>query len=103
MDAGRLRFDFTHFSAMTPEEIRKVEDLVNQEIQAGLNVETKLMTLEEAKKTGAMALFGEKYGDTSAWFRWAISQQSSAAEPMLEIQGISLPLRLSPRQVLQPA
>ncbi len=64
MDAGRLRFDFTHFSAMTAEEIKKVEDLVNEEIQAALPVMTEIMTLEEAKKTGAMALFGEKYGDS---------------------------------------
>ena len=63
MDAGRLRFDFTHFSAMTPDEIKKVEELVNQETQASLPVVTQVMTLEEAKKTGAMALFGEKYGD----------------------------------------
>lgn len=64
VDAGRLRFDFTHFSAMTPDEIKEVEDLVNKEIQASLAVKTEVMTLEEAKKTGAMALFGEKYGDT---------------------------------------
>ncbi|MBS6643679.1 MAG: alanine--tRNA ligase [Clostridiaceae bacterium] len=63
VDADRLRFDFTHFSAMTPEEIRQVEDLVNKEIQEGLPVITQEMTLEEAKKSGAMALFGEKYGD----------------------------------------
>lgn len=60
----RLRFDFTHFSAMTPEELRQVEDIVNKEIRAGLEVHTDIMSLEEAKKTGAMALFGEKYGDT---------------------------------------
>ena len=64
VDAGRLRFDFTHFSAMTPEELGKVEELVNQEIRAGLPVEPQVMTLDEAKKTGAMALFGEKYGDS---------------------------------------
>ena len=58
---GRLRFDFAHFAAMTPEEIRKVENLVNQEIQASLPVVTKIMNVEEAKKSGAMALFGEKY------------------------------------------
>ncbi len=61
--ADRLRFDFTHFSAMTKEEIAKVEAIVNEEISRGLNVETMEMTLEEAKKTGAMALFGEKYGE----------------------------------------
>ena len=58
-----LRFDFTHFSAMTPEEIQRVEDIVNEEISAGLPVLTKVMNIEDAKKTGAMALFGEKYGD----------------------------------------
>lgn len=60
----RLRFDFTHFSAMTDEEIAAVEKLVNDEIAAALPVETMVMTLDEAKKTGAMALFGEKYGDS---------------------------------------
>ena len=60
----RLRFDFTHFSAMTPEELKKVEDLVNQEIRASLPVKTDVMSLEDARKTGAMALFGEKYGET---------------------------------------
>lgn len=60
----RLRFDFTHNSAMTKEEIRKVEDIVNAEIQKDHKVETRIMSLEDAKKTGAMALFGEKYGDT---------------------------------------
>lgn len=58
-----LRFDFTHFSAMTPEEIKRVEDIVNEEISAGLPVLTKVMNIEDAKKTGAMALFGEKYGE----------------------------------------
>ncbi len=64
VDAGRLRFDFTHFSAMTPEALQKVEALVNQEIKASLPVITREMSLEEAKKNGAMALFGEKYGET---------------------------------------
>ena len=64
VDAERLRFDFTHFQAMTKEEISKVESIVNEQIANGLDVVTKEMTLEEAKKTGAMALFGEKYGDT---------------------------------------
>ena len=59
----RLRFDFAHFQAMTAEEIAKVEELVNKEIQAALPVVTEVMNIEDAKKTGAMALFGEKYAD----------------------------------------
>ncbi len=59
----RLRFDFSHFQAMTPEEIKKVEALVNKAIEKQYPVKTEEMSLEDAKKTGATALFGEKYGD----------------------------------------
>ena len=59
----RLRFDFSHFSAMTPEELQKVEDMVNDSISGSLPVIVKNMPIEEARKTGAQALFGEKYGD----------------------------------------
>ena len=59
--ADRLRFDFAHFTAMTAEEIGKVEKIVNEQIQAALDVHTDIMDVEEAKKSGAMALFGEKY------------------------------------------
>ncbi len=61
---SRLRFDFTHFEAMTPEQIKQVEDIVNAEILAGDDVDIKVLPIEEAKKLGATALFGEKYGDS---------------------------------------
>jgi len=64
VDDERLRFDFKHFAAMTTEELNKVENLVNSHIFLGECVETKEMSIEDARKTGAMALFGEKYGDT---------------------------------------
>ncbi|MGA2316396.1 MAG: alanine--tRNA ligase [Thermodesulfobacteriota bacterium] len=60
---GRLRFDFTHFASMEREELERVEALVNQKIRENLKVETKIMEVEEALQTGAMALFGEKYGE----------------------------------------
>ncbi len=62
-DGERLRFDFSHFSAMTAEELVKVEQIVNEKIAENIPVVTEVLTLEEAKKTGAMALFGEKYGE----------------------------------------
>ena len=62
VNADRLRFDFTHFSALTEEELKKVEAIVNEQIMNCLNVKVQNMPIEEAKKTGAAALFGEKYG-----------------------------------------
>jgi Ser-tRNA(Ala) deacylase AlaX len=59
----RLRFDFTHFASMEREELERVEALVNRKIRENLKVETKIMAVEEALQTGAMALFGEKYGE----------------------------------------
>ena len=63
VDSERLRFDFSHIAPMTSEEIQLVEQRVNEEIWKSMDVETKEMAIEEAKSAGAMALFGEKYGD----------------------------------------
>ena len=59
-----LRFDFTHYTAITPDELRAVEDAVNESVLAGLDVSTVEMSVDEAKKSGATALFGEKYGSS---------------------------------------
>jgi alanyl-tRNA synthetase len=61
LTAERMRFDFTHPAPMTPAEIAEVERIVNEQIKADLPVKMEMMPLEEAKKSGAMALFGEKY------------------------------------------
>ncbi|ANI35690.1 alanyl-tRNA synthetase [Pseudomonas sp. JY-Q] len=64
VDSQRLRFDFSHFEAVKPEQIKQLEDIVNREIRKNTPVETELTDIETAKAKGAMALFGEKYGDT---------------------------------------
>ena len=64
VEPDRLRFDFTHFSAMTAEELGQVSAMVNEAVLEGYNVHTDVLPIEEAKKRGAIALFGEKYGDT---------------------------------------
>lgn len=63
VEYNRLRFDFTHFKALTKEELNQIEKIVNEKIEEAINVTKKEMSLAEAKKEGAMALFGEKYGD----------------------------------------
>ena len=63
VDPYRLRFDFSHFQAMTADELKAVEDMVNEKIEEAIPVVTEVMSLDEAKKTGAMALFDEKYGE----------------------------------------
>ncbi len=62
-DDKRLRFDFSHPKALTKEELQKVEDWVNDKVQRAIPRKTEIMSIDEAKKSGAMALFGEKYGD----------------------------------------
>ena len=64
VDPMRLRFDFSHYTAMDPEELAEVERLANEQILGNIGVSTNVLPLEEALKTGAMALFGEKYGDS---------------------------------------
>ena len=63
VEPARLRFDFTHFEAITSAQLQQIEDLVNEKIRADIATETAIMTPDEAKQAGAMALFGEKYGD----------------------------------------
>jgi alanyl-tRNA synthetase len=63
VEPGRLRFDFTHYTAMTPQEVEEVERLVNEQVLANTEVNTDVMDLDQALQTGAMALFGEKYGE----------------------------------------
>ncbi|WP_372028558.1 alanine--tRNA ligase [Pseudomonas kurunegalensis] len=64
VDSQRLRFDFSHFEAVKPEQIKALEDIVNREVRKNTPVQTELTDIETAKAKGAMALFGEKYGDT---------------------------------------
>ena len=64
VEPDRLRFDFTHFEAISSEELRQVEELVNDAILEGYPVVTEILPIEEAKKKGAVAMFGEKYGET---------------------------------------
>ncbi|MCW8906497.1 MAG: alanine--tRNA ligase [Sedimenticola sp.] len=63
VNAERLRFDFSHFEPVTPEQLKAIEHLVNEQIRENHTVQTRIMSLEDAKKSGAVALFGEKYGD----------------------------------------
>ncbi len=64
VEPDRLRFDFSHFEAVTPEQRAQIEDLVNADILSGFAIMTEELPIEEAKKKGAVAMFGEKYGDT---------------------------------------
>ena len=87
---GRLRFDFSHFQAMTPEEIRRVEDLVNQEIMEGIPVKTDVMSLDEAKKTGAMALCGGTHVANTADIRnFKILSEAGIAAGVRRIEALT--------------
>ena len=63
VEPDRLRFDFTHFEAVSPEQLREIEDLVNEDLLSGYEVVTEVLPIEKAREKGVMALFGEKYGD----------------------------------------
>jgi alanyl-tRNA synthetase len=63
VDENRLRFDFSHYEAVTPEQLQRIEDIVNDQIRVNNEVKADVMTMDDAKQTGAMMLFGEKYGD----------------------------------------
>lgn len=75
-DGARTRFDFSHGQAMTAEEIAKVEALVNEKIAEDIAVVTDIMSIEDAKKSGAMALFGENTAILSAWYPWETSRRN---------------------------
>lgn len=83
VNARRMRFDFTHFSALTAEEIETVEALVNQWILAGLKADIREMPIDEAKKLGAMALFGEKYGDIVRVVRMGSAEEGNCVSTEL--------------------
>ncbi|HPU59146.1 MAG TPA: alanine--tRNA ligase-related protein, partial [Candidatus Avimonas sp.] len=80
VDSKRMRFDFTHYAALSPDEINKVENLVNQWILAGIQSDIREMPIEEAKKLGAMALFGEKYGDVVRVVQIGTGEERVSAE-----------------------
>ena len=83
VNARRMRFDFTHFSALTEEEIETVEALVNQWSLAGLKADIREMPIDEAKKLGAMALFGEKYGDIVRVVRMGSAEEGNGVSTEL--------------------
>jgi len=86
--AERLRFDFSHPDPMTPEQIRKVEEIVNEQIRRDLPVSMKVETLEEAKAEGAMALFGEKYGESVKVYTVGDFSKEVCGGPHVEHTGV---------------
>ena len=86
--AERLRFDFSHPQPMTAEEKAEVERIVNEQIQADLPVTMEIMPLEEAKRAGAMALFGEKYEDTVKVYSIGNFSKEVCGGPHVEHTGV---------------
>ena len=86
--AERLRFDFSHPQPMTVEEKAEVERIVNEQIQADLPVTMEIMSLEEAKRAGAMALFGEKYEDTVKVYSIGNFSKEVCGGPHVEHTGV---------------
>ena len=84
----RLRFDFSHPQPMTAEEKAEVERIVNEQIQADLPVTMEIMSLEEAKQSGAMALFGEKYEDTVKVYSIGNFSKEVCGGPHVEHTGV---------------
>ena len=80
VEPDRLRFDFTHFEGIKPEELKEIDRIVNDQILAGLTVTTQVLPIDEAKKLGAVAMFGEKYGDTVRVVSMGAEQELASME-----------------------
>ena len=103
VEPSRLRFDFTHYAAVTQDELPEVERLVNEQILANTQVNTDVMDLDQALTTGAMALFGEKYGDKVRVVSIPGSARNSAAERTSGGPATSGCARSSTRAAFRPA
>lgn len=103
VDENRVRFDFAHYAPLSEEELDKVETLVNRHILAAESVNTVETDVEEAKKAGAMALFGEKYGKVVRMVKMGTSPPSFAAVPMYPTPAMWDFSRSFPKPLLPPA
>ena len=102
VNESRLRFDFTHFSALTKEEIKEVERIVNEQIMNALPVKAENMPIEEAKKTGAAALFGEKYGDIVRVVSMGEFSKEFCGGTHVDNTGVITAFKIIPRPELLP-